>query len=254
MINFIFAILIAITLSLYFIYSNEKINNLLLASNAELSEENRIRHETEMALQITLNEQEMLLSELHHRVKNNLAIISGLLNVQIENLKDDESRLIFEKTKDRIYSMSLIHNQLYANKLFSKIEFNTFIKNFCSHVNKNHATQTSFVIMQNTEKTLLDIKTAMPCALILNELITNSFNHAFKNMSVGVIEVGLKNDNGYITFSVSDTGVGINTKYLKGEKVGGISLVLSLIEQIDGKLTYENKGGSKFSIKFRSAS
>jgi PAS domain S-box-containing protein len=200
-------------------------------------------------LEIELKEKELLLAEIHHRVKNNLAIISALINLQIEDLKDEQSKKIFEETKDRIYSMSLIHNQLYQNKSFERIEFAQYVSNFCSYLSKSYCTKCIIEIVERTEKLHLDIKTAIPCALILNELVTNSFKHAFNNQVNGKIEVGLKKENGAFVFWVSDTGSGMDSAQLASNSMG-MNLVTSLVEQIDGKLDYRNEKGSHFLITF----
>jgi len=211
----------------------------------DISEQKKAKEQTETALK----EKELLLAEIHHRVKNNLAIISALINLQVENLKDEESKIIFEETKDRIYSMALIHNQLYQNKSFAQIEFAQYINNFCSYLTKSYQTNPNIEIIEKTETVLLEIKTAIPCALILNELITNSFKHAFKNQAKGKIEVGLKKENNKILFWVYDTGSGMENKQLQSTSMG-MSLITSLVEQIDGNLDYENKSGSHFLITF----
>jgi two-component sensor histidine kinase/PAS domain-containing protein len=210
-----------------------------------ISEQKKAKEQTDASLK----EKELLLGEIHHRVKNNLAIISALINLQIENLKDDESKIIFEETKDRIYSMALIHNQLYQNKSFAQIEFAQYINNFCSYLSKSYQTNPTIEIVEKTEKIFLDIKTAIPCALILNELITNAFKHAFKTQLNGKIEIGLRKEHKQVLFYVSDTGSGMDIQQLQSNSMG-MSLITSLIEQIDGKLDYKNQNGSLFSIFF----
>jgi PAS domain S-box-containing protein len=211
----------------------------------DISEQKRIKEQTGASLK----EKELLLGEIHHRVKNNLAIISALINLQIENLKDDESKIIFEETKDRIYSMALIHNQLYQNKSFAQIEFAQYITNFCLYLSKSYQTNPNIELILKTEPVFLDIKMAIPCALILNELITNAFKHAFKNQSSGKIEIGLKKEDKQITFYVSDTGSGMDNIQLEASSMG-MSLITSLIDQIDGKLEYKNQNGSIFLMTF----
>src|SRR6185437_2541212 len=211
----------------------------------DVSEQRKIKEQTGASLK----EKELLLGEIHHRVKNNLAIISALINLQIENLKDDESKIIFEETKDRIYSMALIHNQLYQNKSFAQIEFAQYITNFCLYLSKSYQTNPNIELILKTEPVFLDIKTAIPCALILNELITNAFKHAFKNQSNGKIEIGLKKEGKLVNFYVSDTGLGMDSIQLQSSSMG-MSLITSLIDQIDGKLEYKNQGGSLFLITF----
>ena len=222
--------------------NGEKFQSIRLT---DISEQKRINAQTGASLK----EKELLLGEIHHRVKNNLAIISALINLQIENLKDDDSKRIFEETKDRIYSMALIHNQLYQNNSFAQIEFAQYISNFCSYLIRGYQTNPNIEIIEKTEQVFLDIKTAIPCALILNELITNAFKHAFKNQSTGKIEVGLKKENKQILFYVSDTGSGMDSLQLQSSSMG-MNLVTSLIEQIDGKLHFKNENGSTFSISF----
>jgi two-component sensor histidine kinase/PAS domain-containing protein len=211
----------------------------------DISEQKRIKEQTGASLK----EKELLLGEIHHRVKNNLAIISALINLQIENLKDDDSKIIFEETKDRIYSMALIHNQLYQNKSFAQIEFAQYITNFCLYLSKSYQTNPNIELILKTEPVFLDIKTAIPCALILNELITNAFKHAFKNQSSGKIEIGLKKQEKQVNFYVSDTGAGMDNIQLQASSMG-MSLITSLIDQIDGKLEYKNQNGSIFLITF----
>jgi PAS domain S-box-containing protein len=197
----------------------------------------------------SLREKELLLAEVHHRVKNNLAIISGLLNLQADSLQDQHSKKIFADTKDRIYSMAMIHNQLYQHNSFAQIEFSQYIRNFCTYLSSSYQINPNIEILENTEKVQLDIKTAIPCALILNELITNAFKHAFKDQPAGKIDIGLKKENGSILFWVADSGTGMDSRFLESTTMG-MNLVHSLVEQIDGKLAFENKNGSRFLITF----
>lgn len=200
-------------------------------------------------LEASLKEKELLLAEVHHRVKNNLAIITALLNLQADNLKDEQSKRIFEETKDRIYSMALIHNQLYQNHSFARIEFAQYINNFCTYLSKTYQTDTKIDIKKNMETVQLNIKTAIPCALILNELVTNSFKHAFKEQMSGTIDIGLKQEKDLIRFWVADSGTGMDASKLRSATMG-MNLVTSLVEQIDGNLEYENRNGSRFLITF----
>lgn len=211
----------------------------------DISDQKKIKEQTETSLR----EKELLLAEIHHRVKNNLAIISALINLQIDNLKDNESKVIFEETKDRIYSMALIHNELYLNKSFAQIEFSHYINIFCAYLSKSYQTNVNIQIIEKTEKVFLNIKTAIPCALMLNELITNSFKHAFKNRATGFIEIGLKKEGSEVFFWVADNGPGMDKKLLQSTSMG-MSLVTSLAEQIEGQLSYENISGSRFQVKF----
>jgi two-component sensor histidine kinase len=230
-------------ISIKFIEANgEKLQSVRLT---DISEKRKIAQNIEASLK----EKELLLAEVHHRVKNNLAIISALINLQMENLKDDKSKRIFEETKDRIYSMAMIHNQLYQNHSFARIEFAQYISSFCTYLSKSYQTDQKIDINKNIEEVQLNIKTAIPCALILNELVTNSFKHAFREQAGGIIDVGLKRDKNRIHFWVADSGSGMDLAKLKSATMG-MNLITSLVEQIDGNLEYENKNGSRFLITF----
>jgi two-component sensor histidine kinase len=245
--NFCTALVFCFGLVTYFANNNNKYISSLIEQQELLEQEVYLRNRSEELVKKSLNEREVLLAEVHHRVKNNLAIISGLINMQIGNLKEDSSKEIFEETKNRIYAMSLIHNLLYKSKSFSSIDFNQYIKLFCDNISQSYKTRTDITVEQFIDDCDINIKTAIPVALMLNELITNSYKHAFKNQS-GTISISLKNsvDKQYI-FRISDNGAGMDEKVLSGNSIG-MDIIKALAEQIDGKLMYEKNNGSHFTI------
>ena len=249
--NFCSALVMCFMLVIYFANNNATYIANLTKHQALLLEEVNLRNTSEELLKKSLKEREILLSEVHHRVKNNLAIISALINLQIAKLKEEgESKDFFEETKNRIYSMSLIHNLLYANNSFTKIDFIKYVNTFCINISNSYKTQTTISIEQKIEAIEIDIKIAIPLGLILNELITNSFKHAFKNSNSGTITVGLsKHKNNNILFWVADSGIGMDEKMIYTTGMG-MNIIHSLVEQIDGELKYEKKNGSIFEIKF----
>ena len=247
--NFIFTLLIIVSLSLYLLYNSEKINFLIFSKNKELSREIELRVDAEKKALNVLKERETLLAEVHHRVKNNLALISGLLNLQFDNVTNEESKIAFNKAKERIYSMALVHNQIYKSNYLDELEFSKYIKDVVAYYQSQMGSTESILIMQKTEIVFLDVNTAIPCALILNELLSNSVTHAFKNIRHGVIEIGLKKEGDMVSFWISDSGFGMTKTKLYGNSIG-MNILHALIEQLDAALTFENKNGSRFLIRF----
>lgn len=246
--NFCSAFILCFGLVVYFANNNDKYILNLTQNKQMLIQEVSLRTESEELLKKSLKEREILLSEIHHRVKNNLAIISALINMQIENLKEDSSKQIFEETKNRIYAMALIHNLLYQNNSFVKIDFVQYMDKFCSNIIKSYQNKSFIKIDQQIEDVEVDLKMAIPLALIMNELVTNAFKHAFKDQNSGNITVGIKKiENNQLKFWVTDNGVGMQEELINSNSMG-MNIVKALVEQIDGKLTYENNGGSQFVI------
>ena len=200
----------------------------------------------------SVKEKEVLLKEVHHRVKNNLQVINSILNLQSSYVKDDETLQIIIESQNRIRSMSYIHESLYQTKDFSHIKFNDYITNLVQNLVHSYEVKTD-----NTKLTLevddidLALDQAIPCGLILNELITNSLKYAYPLDQSGEIIISVKEKKGYIHVVVKDHGVGLP----KGFKIGetdslGLSLVDTLIDQLDGELMLKTEGGTEFLIIF----
>ncbi|MGD1910416.1 MAG: histidine kinase dimerization/phosphoacceptor domain -containing protein [Rivularia sp. (in: cyanobacteria)] len=209
------------------------------------------REQVENQLKASLREKEILLKEIHHRVKNNLQIISSLLRLQSGYIKDKQALEIFLDSQNRVRAMALIHENLYQHNDLAKIEFSDYIRKLkhnlirCYQVNNIN-------INTKIEKICLNIDTAIPCGLIINELVSNSIKHAFKNGDKGEIYVEfIALEQSKYSLSVSDNGMGVpeNIDLLKKQSLG-LQLVWNLVEQLEGKIVYNSKFGTSFRITF----
>ncbi|MEM6398981.1 MAG: histidine kinase dimerization/phosphoacceptor domain -containing protein [Cyanobacteria bacterium P01_D01_bin.116] len=209
------------------------------------------RKQVENQLKSSLKEKEVLLKEIHHRVKNNLQIISSLLRLQSGYIKDKQALEIFQDSQNRVRAMALIHENLYQTKDLSKIEFSEYIRKLKNNLVRCYNNR-NINININIEKLLLKLDTAIPCGLIINELISNSIKHAFKNSDKGEIYVEFINlQKDKYSLSVSDNGVGVseNIDSLKKQSLG-LELVWNLVEQLEGTIVYNSKLGTSFRITF----
>ncbi|MGF1672688.1 MAG: histidine kinase dimerization/phosphoacceptor domain -containing protein [Rivularia sp. (in: cyanobacteria)] len=210
------------------------------------------RKQIENKLKASLKEKEVLLKEIHHRVKNNLQIISSLLRLQSGYIKDKQALEIFQDSQNRIRAMALIHENLYQINNLAAIEFSEYIRKLTNNLISFYAIDNHIKISTNIEKAFLKIDTAIPCALIINELISNSIKHAFKNSDEGEIYVEFiaLQENKY-SLSVSDNGVGVQESIdsLKKQSLG-LELVWNLVEQLEGTIVYNCKFGTSFRITF----
>jgi PAS domain S-box-containing protein len=211
-------------------------------------------HERELAQgQIikSLEEKEVLLREIHHRVKNNMQIISSLLNLQSSTIKSKEMKDIFRESQNRIKSMSMIHEQLYQSKDIAKIDFGIYVTNLIKSLFQIYSVPLRQVEWDvDSDKIQMDIETALPCGLILNELVSNSLKHAF-NGSEGKIWVKISKDKDIIEIEVGDNGSGLpEDVQLETTSTLGLKLVDILVKQLDGEIDVDTSEGTCFTIKF----
>jgi PAS domain S-box-containing protein len=211
------------------------------------------RKKTDKMLQNSLDEKEMLLKEIHHRVKNNLMIISSLLNLQSRYIKDEESKNIFKESQNRASSMALIHERLYQSKDLKNIDFGDYIRTLANDLYDTYVIDKSLIKLKiDVENVKLDIDTSIPLGLIVNELVTNSLKHAFPNDVSGEIEIKFHMQNETYILEVNDNGIGFNKDIdYKYTDSLGLSLVTSLTEQIDGEIEFRNLLGTSFKIIFK---
>lgn len=209
------------------------------------------RRQSEKAVKEALDEKNILISELHHRVKNNLAIISGLFSLKInDNLHDDAKNVLLE-SRNRVRSMALIHNRLYKSDSMTNVNFEEYAKELISEISASYPTVANSVkIDTDINNVSININSAIPCGLILNELLTNSYKHAFKNKSDGQIHVSFVNDNNTILMTVKDNGIGLPTDYKQKQSLG-VTVIESLSEQLDGSFNFSNNNGTCFELKFK---
>ncbi|MDO9043895.1 MAG: PAS domain S-box protein [Methanobacteriaceae archaeon] len=202
----------------------------------------------------SLEEKDVLLKEIHHRVKNNLQIISSLLNLQAYHIKDPADLEIFKESQIRVKSMALIHEQLYQSENLASINFAEYIKNITSQLFNSYSSPTTTITLNlDLQDVNLEIETAIPCGLIINELVSNSLKHAFKNRNKGKINISLNQDSENVVLSISDDGVGFDLGKINISDSLGLKLVKTLVNQLDGSLEIRSDEGSSFLIIFNAA-
>jgi len=218
----------------------------LYVLNAQL--EQRVRARTS-----ELKERESLLQEIHHRVKNNLQVISSLINMQIRGLEDQSSRAALRDCQSRVIAMAQIHEILYQSSDYARVPFAKYAKDLTTRILSASGISRGNVAMQfELEEVSLPVSQAIPCGLILNELIANSLKHAFPNAARGTIRVQLRlAPNRSVILSVNDDGIGISpTLQLENLTSLGVQLVMNLVEQLEGHLEIIRLPGSTFRITF----
>ncbi len=200
----------------------------------------------------SLKEKEVLLKEVHHRVKNNLQVISSILNLQSSYVKEESTLQILRESQNRIKSMSFIHESLYQTKNFSSINFSEYIVNLSKNLVHSYQVFSNLIELKfNVGELDLNLDQAIPCGLIINELVSNALKYAFNEDQEGTIYIGLREENNHIHLKVEDDGKGLpeGFDYTSTETLG-LQLVLTLVEQLDGKIELDSRGGTKYLIIF----
>jgi len=215
---------------------------------AEIDQRKKAYH----TLETSLREKEALLKEIHHRVGNNMQTIIGLLELQSAHLDDESTMHLFHETQNRVRAMGKVHEKLIQSPDLSKINFRDYIESMVFSISRSYRLKPNQIqINLDVDDVLLNIDTAIPCGLILNELLTNAFQHAFPKGKNGTLIVSLHEDNGMIELIVEDDGIGLpeNFDYKKSGKLG-FQLVDMLTNQINGKIEVISKKGTKIGIRF----
>ena len=215
------------------------------ALQAEIAE----RRKVEAQMKSSLQEKEVLLKEIHHRVKNNLQIISSLLSLQSGNIKSENPASMFRESQDRIRSMALIHEKLYQARDISRVDFAEYVRSLTAYLSRSYMPGHGVKIVIAIEGIYLDIDKAIPCGLIINELVSNSLKYAFPDGRKGEIRIGLEHSNKVYTLTVGDNGAGLppgldfrNTTSL------GLQLVNTLVGQLEGTIGLADGSGTRFRI------
>ncbi len=211
------------------------------------------RKKAEEQIQKNLKEKEVLLREIHHRVKNNMQVISSLLNIQSKRIEDKRAAEALQNTRKRVQSMALVHDRLYKSEDLASIDFSQYIEQISTHLFSCYRGKMERVkIKKDIKNVFIDINKAVPLGLIVNELISNSLEHAFPDKRKGEIQVKFhRKDSGY-ELQISDSGVGFpkDLDFLKATSMG-MQLVTSLVEQIDGDIQLSRENGTSFRITFQ---
>lgn len=239
-------LLITVVLILYRTYNNKvKVNARLNNLNDKLEQKN-------IQLDKRNAENELLLKEIHHRVKNNLEIVSGLLSLQAAQTDSPSAQAVMQSSQNRVLSMGIIHQKLYQKENLAAIEMKDYFQNLGESILDSFNEAGRIRIRCDMDALELDVDTAVPIGLIANELITNALKYAFVDMKSGEICVRLVNTNesNGLLFEVKDNGIG-KPKNATAKGTGfGTELVALLVQQLDGKLTLDTREGTTVSINF----
>ncbi len=203
-------------------------------------------------IKASLREKEVLLKEVHHRVKNNLQIISSLLRLQSETQKNQSPRDVFKESQNRIRSMALIHEKLYHSQDLSKIDFSEYVRNLASNLFLSYDVDMQRIKLEvNVDEVSWDVGTAIPCGLIINELISNALKHAFPENRPGQIRIELRKEQEKFLLIVADNGVGFPKDMdFHQSKSLGVQLVNMLTEQLNGTIDLHSDGKTEFRVLF----
>jgi two-component sensor histidine kinase len=228
----------------------------LAEANRLLEVEVEQRKYVEKDLKASLKEKETLLSEIHHRVKNNLQIISSLLALQGSRVENAKVRQALQDSQSRVRSMALIHEQLYRSKDLAGIDFSEYIRNLTRALLQTHCDMPAPIdIKLHVDHALLPIELAVPCGLVISELVTNCLKHAFPAQHRGEIRIdfGRNKKNGKHVLIVADNGKGLPESYDCRESGSlGLQLVTNLVQlQLHGTMEAKTNGGTTFSIEFQ---
>ncbi|XZN94991.1 MAG: PAS domain S-box protein [Microcoleus sp.] len=211
------------------------------------------RKRDEDQIKASLAEKEVLLQEIHHRVKNNLQVISSLLKLQSRYIQDSHVTEMLKESQNRVRSMALVHEQLYQSKDLSKIDFADYIHNLAKNLFQAYEINAKGIKLQtNIAPCFLNIDTAVPCGLIINEFVTNSLKYAFPEANQGTIKIDFSFDDDRVcVLVVSDSGIGLPKELdYKNSRTLGLRLVVSLVKQIRGNIELVKTAGTVFKITF----
>jgi two-component sensor histidine kinase len=216
---------------------------LVAAQMLSLTIESHNKQLAKKALELALEEQTILLQEVNHRVKNNLTIVSSLMNLQSEKSHDEYHKQLFMECRNRLDSIASVHELIYKAKSYSHINFKEYLNQIIEHISNSYKSFSHIKIVKGITDVHVDISSAIPMALIVNELITNAYKHAFNNKPEGVIEVSLLENNKQVFLTIKDNGNGFDKTVIPKNSIG-MDILSGLIDQIEGtcNLTSDEKG------------
>jgi len=230
---------------------NTPLGRFVLATVIDISERKRTERDT----LASLREKEVLLKEIHHRVKNNLQVISSLLRLRARTISDEAAREVFAGSQERIEAMALVHERLYQSRNLSRVDFREYAQSLVERLAGAHVDPPERVrLALDVVPVELSVELAIPLGLLLNELVTNALKHAFAGRARGELRVALTRGAGptrsYV-LTVGDDGVGLPESVVPGEtETLGMELVATLADQIDAKLTIRRDRGTTFELAF----
>jgi two-component sensor histidine kinase len=210
------------------------------------------RRQSQQKIEAALKEKELLLKEIHHRVKNNLQVISSLLNLQSRHITDPQTLEIYRESRNRVKSMALIHEKLYRSADLVQIDFKEYIKALINDLFRSYKIRGAAIQLHvEINDIFLNVGQATPCGLIINELVSNALKHAFPNEQAGSILIEFFAEGENMVINVTDNGVGMSPAIdLTRTESLGLRLVMTLVRQIGGAINLHRQNGTKFSITF----
>ncbi len=234
----------------------EETNKELILSEDELKKQYAELEKRNEQIKSSLKEKETLIKEVHHRVKNNLQIISSLIRLQTKKTENKEALNILQETQNRVMVMASLHQRLYQSQSFEEIDFKEFVNYLVEEFIPSYYRLDKRLITINTSKIeniFINISIAIPCSLIINELVSNSLKYAFPNGVKGEIFIELHSNNNDLTLIIGDNGKGLKIKdnNLDNYETLGFVLVKAQIRQLNGSCEIDSKDGTKFTIKFK---
>lgn len=254
-------LLLLISAFLFYAYSvKKKGNQVLRFQQSEISRKNSslqlLVDEKEHLLNEKgelLEEKEWLLKEIHHRVKNNLQVIIGLLYSQSAHLKDPVAIKAIKESQQRIYSMGLIHQKLYQSEHIDEIPMKEYVADLVHYISSGlNEKQTKIRIQQRIGQVNLDIAQAVPVGLIINEALTNIFKYAFPAQGIGIVEISFSQEDDVYELKISDNGIGLPADFdPKRSSTLGITLIIGMCEQLEGEYRIRNQNGVQILISFK---
>ncbi|MBD2461912.1 response regulator [Oscillatoria sp. FACHB-1407] len=228
-------------------------NSEIRTLNSKLQEQLQNQAAYLETIRLALAEKDILLQEVHHRVKNNLQVVSSILKLQAARITDPVALSAFQASQARIDTIAMIHHLLYGTKSFAQVDFKLFLSQLCNALLEVYDKTDSVSVCINADNFFLGIDKAIPCSLIINELLTNALKYAFKDRAQGKIVVSLsKSDTGECRLLIEDDGIGFSEENynMANPTTLGLKLVKILTRQLQGQLKFEGSPQTRFLITF----
>jgi len=234
----------------------QKLEGLVKERTAALEDEIEQRKGAEKVIRASLAEKEILLKELHHRVNNNLQIIMSMLNLQAKKMKDPTLKLALKESQNRINTISMVQEKVFTSRDLSKINMNGYVLHLVGNlVTLYRVKQEKITVVLEIPDICIDINTAIPLGLILNELVANSFTHAFPDGRYGEVVLSMRDDGQALVITCKDNGVGMPQGYdWENPDTVGLMLVHSLVNQLQGTIEKVPAEGTRFTLVFKKSS